>query len=252
MAQFSDTTTRTGLIQLCEDFSKLGILGISGNAILLQRFTNLINIAYGEVVSAIMKVDKNWKWDDSNYTDYPEASITLVDSQRDYELPVASTGANTATLLRINRVWVLLTDGVTRQELTLMGQDEDFDTSSTGMPSKYRLNGKSIYIDQRPATGSVTLTGGLVIQFQRIPDAFLSTDTTQQPGFMQTYHHLLALKASAWYLLPVEPSLSLQYSSGREDAPGMFETGIKNLQADYAGKTDDAPRGIRTKPICHI
>lgn len=229
--QFKDTTTRTGIIELCEDLSKLGPTGISGNTALLQRFTSYINMRYLEVFSTIMSVDKHWKADDFNYTDYPEAPINLVASQRDYTLPVASTGANVATLLRINKVWVLDAEG-TRRELSQMEPGEDFDHTASGLPTKYYVDGKSIFLNVLPTASSVTLTGGLIIKFQRTPDAFLSTDDVQQPGFMATHHPLLAIGASAMYMLPVDPSLANQYEQ-------RFLLGLENLKRDYATKDDN-------------
>lgn len=208
--KFSDTTNKNGIIQLCEALSRLGDAGISGDATLLKQFTGYVNQAYWEVFMAQMSVDSRWKADDFNYTDYPEAPIDLVDEQRDYTLPVASTGANMATLLRVNRVWVLDKQS-NRIELQPLDPEDDEFHENSAFPRKYRLHGKSIRLDPKPSTTSVTLTGGLIIQFQRTPDAFLSTDTTQEPGFMGTYHDLLALKASAWYLLPIKPDLAQLY-----------------------------------------
>ena len=143
--QFNNTAG-VGIIQRCEALSLLGDTGISGNTILLRQFTGAVNQAYLEIVSQIMKVDTNWKFDDFNYNDYPEAPINLVASQRDYTLPVATVGANIATVLRINEVWVLNTSGL-RQRLELMSANEEFDYISTGTPTKYRTDGK-IYLHE--------------------------------------------------------------------------------------------------------
>lgn len=240
--QFSDTTNKNGLIQLSEALCNLGDAGISGDTTLLKQFTGYLNQAYSEVVMAIMSVDKTWKFDDFNYTDIPEAPITMVNAQRDYTLPVASTGADVATLLRVNKVWVLDATG-NRIELQPMGPEDDFDRTTTGIPSRYRLDGKSIFLDPRPATGSVTLTSGLIIQFQRVPDAFASSGSdTQQPGFMATYHDLLPLKASSWYLLPIKPDLASAYEQ-------RFLSRLELLKRDYAMKDDNTPR--RMTPAMH-
>ena len=45
------------------------------------------------------KVTGEWEYDDSNYTNLPEATADLVDGQRDYELP--------STAQKIDRVEVL-------------------------------------------------------------------------------------------------------------------------------------------------
>jgi hypothetical protein len=252
--KLSQTTNKDGLLQVSETLSLLGDGGITSNTTLTRQFINYINQAYWEVFMAILTVDKNWKADDFNYTDYPEAPITLVDSQRDYELPVAVTGANIATLLRVNRVWVLDTQG-NRMLLEAMDTDEDFDYITTGIPTKYRLHGKSIYMNVRPASGQVTLTSGLIVQFQRVPDPFAYADldgnkeSTQQPGFMETFHDLLALRASAKYLRPTNSTLAQQY-----DNEFYARLGIPppTLVGAISNMDDNKAKGISTKPICHI
>ena len=238
--QFNDTAaTKSGMMQLCESLTNLGVGvgagtegGITGDATLKAIFTNYLNVSYREVWAAIMSVDKHWKADDFNRTDYPESPLDMVDSQRDYQLPVAASGDNIATLLRVNRVWVLDSDGTTRHELTKMSDDKNFDTTNTGIPTQYRLHGQSIYLDPRPKTGSLTLTDGLIILYQRTPDAFTTSDTTQQPGFMETYHDLLPLKASAIYLLPSKPELSVLYEQ-------RFYARLELLKRDYVLKDDN-------------
>lgn len=221
--QYNNTTDKNGIIQREEFLCGLGDGGISGDSTLLKQFTALNNESYWEVFMAILTVDKRWKADDFNYTDYPEAPITMVASQRDYELPVAVTGANLATLLRVNRVWVLDAQG-NRQELSRMEEGDDFDYTTTGQPSRYRLHGKSIYLDVRPNSTSVTLTNGLIIQFQRIPDAFTSADTTQQPGFMATYHDLIPIRSSAKFMMRSDPKVAAQLNQEFYERLGIKPT----------------------------
>lgn len=234
--KFSDTTNKNGIIQLSESLCSLGDAGISSDAVLLKQFTNYVNMAYWEIFMASLSVDSNWKTDDFNYTDYPEAPITMVNSQSDYTLPVATTGENVATLLRVNKVWVLDTQGH-RLDVEFDPDQDIQNFGVTGIPTEYRLHGKSIYLVPAPVSTAVTLASGLIIQFQRTPDAFTSADTTQEPGFMGTYHDLLALKASAWYLLPVNPNLATQYEQ-------RFLSRLELFKRDVAKKVDGASNKI--------
>ena len=243
--QFSDTTTnKNGLIQLCEQLCLLGDGGISGNTTLLSQFTNYLNMASSEAVSAIATVDKNHKYDDYNYADIPDAPIALVSSQADYTLPVASVGANLATLLRVNGVYLLY--GNQRIYLDYMLQDEPL-TPVSGLPTRYRLQGKSMFLNFPPNALTVSTYTNIHVEFQRIQDMFTSADTTQQPGFLEIYHPALAIKASSLYLLPINEGLALRYSSGDMERPGMFENQLKNLMRDWAKMAEDAPRTITPK-----
>ena len=240
--QYNDTSNNTGIVQLSETLSQLGPGGITNDTALLKRFTQLHNNAYKKVVSAIMKVDKNWRWDDSNYTDFPIATINLFSLQRDYTLPASSVGGNASTLYRINRVRVLDTSG-NFYDLKLLPADWDETQSgaaNAGVPIWYRLIGNSIRLSPIPLTGSVTLAGGLEVQFQRAFDEFVYTDTTQQPGFMDTYHDLICLDACATYLLPINTKLATEYFQ-------LFAQRLELLQEDYAKKNDDVPSKLIAK-----
>ena len=226
-------------MQMTESLSLVGDGGFTGDSTLFAKITSYINIAYNEVVDAILDVDTNWKFDDANRTDYPEATITMVASQRDYTLPVAFVGADSSTLLKINRVWVLDKNG-NRQQLSLMNPNDDFDYSTTGLPSQYRLNGKSIFLDVRPSSTATTLTNGLIIQFERIQDYFTTEDATQEPGFIATYHDLLPLKASSLYLLPINTDLAERYEA-------RFQARLQKLKSAYSYMNDDATN--RMQPL---
>lgn len=238
--QFSDTTTKAGAIQRCETLCLLGDTGISSNATLLKQFTAYINSAYHEVWMAIMSVDKQWKHDDFNYTDLPDAPITLVASQSDYSLPVAVTSANIATFLRLNGIYYTSATGV-RVYLRPMEADETI-MAIDGVPTAYRNNGKSIRSNVQPSSDFVSTHTTFHVEFQRVPDAFLSTDTTQQPGFMETYHDLLPLKASATYLLPTNANLATQYEQ-------RFLARLELLKRDVANLDDSVENNFTSEFI---
>ena len=239
MSDFNKTSDKSGLIQLCETFAVLGDTGISGNATLLSQFTNYINIAVGDVRSAMMRVDRTWKSDDYNYTDYPDAPITLVLSQADYTLPVSATGLNAATLLRVNGVYFIL-NGV-RIYLRKMDNDESR-YATNGIPTAYKLQGKSIFLDYQASSDALTLYTNLHIEFQRLDDPFVSGDTTQQPGFQANYHHILAFRACALYFRGFDQAKSQGFQVD-------FEKGLANLTIDTAKMDDGLEQNMTSERI---
>lgn len=233
---FSDTTNKNGIVQFTESLCKLGDGGITNDAVLFKQITSYINQADKKVAMALLRVDKSWRWDDSNYTDFPIATIDLVASQRDYTLPAATSGGNASTLWRLNRVRIKnSSDNWT--ELTLMDVDEK-ESDDTGFPAKYRLIGNSIRFECLP-TG-ITTTGGMEVTFQRSEVEFTVASTTQQPGFMNSYHDLLAYDASSSYLLPINRQLAIDYLN-------IFKEGLEELQGDYANRNDDSSRVLSPK-----
>lgn len=244
---FNKTSNKSGLIQLCESLCLIGDTGISSNSTLLIQFTNYLNMALGEVWSAIIKVNKTAKQDDFNYTDIPDAPIALVASQSDYTWPVASTGANANTLQAINGIYY--TKNGIRSYLRPMENHETL-MAIDGVPTAYRIQGKSIFLDVQPSASFIADVTNLHVEFQRIPSYFTATgNDTKQAGFMAIHHPLLAIKASSWYLKPINPGLSRQYSSGRRDAPGDFETALTNLETDYARLDDSVTNNFTSECI---
>lgn len=240
---FNDTTNKNGIVQLVERLCKLGDGGITNDTTLFKQITGDINQAYKKVAMAMLQVDKNWKFDDSNYTDFPIATINLVDQQRDYTLPASTTGGNASTLWRVNRVRVKDSAGE-YYDLSLLDPQADETrtaTAYTGTPTHYRMIGNSIRLSPIPNTNNVTLTAGLEITFQRSGTEFTTASTTAQPGgIFDTYHDLLAYDASATYLMPFNTQLAINYMQ-------IFNNRLEMLKDDYKHKNTDIRDTIRPK-----
>ncbi len=213
---FSDTSSsKAGLIQECESqvFGDNSYGRISGDTSLLATFTRYINEALNRVANLIMTADGRWQFDDTNFTDFPIATTSLVTTlgseQQDYSFDV--------TMLRILRMEVLDNTGAWRK-LTPIDENDVYDTSLTdllktpGLPVYYDKQGTSIFLYPKPLATSVTSTNGLKVWFQRPPSYFTTADTTKVPGFNSMYHRLVALIASRDYAmfkqLSVAPALS--------------------------------------------
>ena len=172
---------------------------ISGNATLLKRFTNLINVWYGRVDTMIWKkLARAWDFDDRNYTDLPIATTDLVDGQQDYSLP--------SWARRIERAEVLDSDGdyqlLTQIDKSQVGDEAMTEFEETaGLPIYYDLVANSIFLYPKPDADDVTLSDGLKVYFNRSVDLFTSTDTTKEPGFPSEFHRILSAGASYDYVI---------------------------------------------------
>lgn len=240
--QFSNTSEYNGIIQNCETLSKLGNGGITGNTILFGKFTGWINDAYAEVAMAAMTADKNWRWDDNNYTtpnSVPVATNTLTDGVRDIILPRATNAADQSTLWRVYKVRLKDLNGEWYTLEPLASDEDEIDDS--GRPTKYRLLGNSVRLSGPPSSTAITLSAGIQVWFQREFIKFTTASTTQMPGFMSSFHHLLELKASSKYLLPTDAKLAMVYLA-------MFDKGILEVQKAYAQRQDDPKTTKRMVP----
>ena len=219
---FNDTSNYTGLIQLCENYTGLGIGGISGNTPLLKQFTRYINNAYQKVIGIILESRDDWDWDDTGTTDgssptvstYPIATTSLVANQRDYTFPLS------LALLKDLRVDISY-DGtnyfralpLSSQEINWgLGNDTVIDGLYAQSAPRYELKANSFWIYPR-ATSS---TGTLRIEYLREPVEFASTNTANTPGLETMFQPMLSLDASrVWSITnnpAVVPSLSQDFA----------------------------------------
>ena len=234
--QFNDTSTKSGIIQNCESLCNLGDAGISGNTVLLAKFTSWINDSYGKVAQAILTVDKQWRWDDSNWgsnsnQSKPVATATLETGVRDYVLPRATNSSDRSTLWKVYKVRIKDIDGEW-YDIVPLGTDEAETDNASGVPTKYRLLNGTIRLSDPPLTGKVTLTSGIQVWFQREFSRFTTASTTTHPQFISAYHYLLALDASATFLKPTDRKLADSYLLD-------FERDMEKLKKAYAQRNDD-------------
>ena len=160
-----------------------------------------INTAYEEVVGFIIGLDGLWQFDDSNYTDLPIGTATLVEGQNDYSFNSAQ--------LEIEKVAVKYTDGK-YYFLSPIDKSEESDPLETlyptnGLPEKYDKQGSSLFLYPAPDNGaSVTLVAGLKVYFKRTASVYTSAEVTtgtKKPGFASPYHMILAYKAALPYCM---------------------------------------------------
>lgn len=225
---FSDTSSaKAGLIQECESqvFGDNSYGRISGDTSLLATFTRYINEALNRIANLIMTADGRWQFDDTNFTDFPIGTTSLVTTpgseQQDYSFDI--------TMLRILRVEVLDNTGAWRK-LTPIDENDIYDQSLTdflktpNLPLYYDKQGTSIFLYPKPLAAAVTATSGLKVWFQRPPSYFITSDTTKVPGFNSMYHRLAALIASRDYALFKQLSVAKSLSEKvAQDEDSMIE-----------------------------
>ena len=236
---YNDTSTKDGHLQNCESLCNLGDSGISSNTILKAKFTSYLNQAMDKVATAVLTVDKNWRWDDvASYGNFSVATADLVDGQRDYVLPRATNASDISTLWKVYKVRIKNTGG-DWYDLIPLASDEDENNSNTeGRPTHYRLLGNSVRLSVIPNTGDVTFDEGIQVWFQRMFVKFTTSDTTKQAPFMSNYHYLLNLDASATHLLPLNQQLARDYIA-------LFKSGLEELKTSYALRNDDPKKTKR-------
>jgi len=198
--QFNDTTNLNGLIQSCEEWSRLGIGQISGNTNRLKRFTRLINNNYHKAVSAILESMDGWDFDDPNHGDTGFIkTYNLTADQQEVSLPLSDK------ILKVKRAEVSY-DGSSWYRAMPIDINEYGGVSTTSDIAGhfsvtnpfYDMVGNYVYL--YPVPGS-SVTGGLKLWVTREIDEFTTADTTQEPGIAEPFHEMLAVGASRDYSL---------------------------------------------------
>jgi len=154
--------------------------------------TRNINIAWDEVVAELYRADPNYKWDDSNNTDFPVATTNLVANQDHYTMLDSALVVHRVRIKDENNNWVTLTPKV-RAELT----DTELDATG-GTPDKFYKSGGAIFPLPVP---DYAVTGGVELEFQRGGNHFTTASTTTSPGFNSQFHQILSIKAAKRYAL---------------------------------------------------
>ena len=230
--KFSDTTNKTGLIQDCETLLGMADAGISGDATLLKTFTRLLNVWYRKANMWIWEVQSYWDYDDKNLTDLPVATTDMVDAQQDYSIPTTAQKILRVEAKNANGDWILLNE-IDESNIPY-ALDEYYETD--GMPAQYRLSGNSLFLYPSPSTGSTTLTAGLKIYFSRDIDEFTSTDTTQEPGFLNSFHRILPLGACLDYTILRIPQMSASLKAQLLDEREGLINFYRGRNVYYKGK----------------
>ena len=195
-----------------------------------------LNIAYSRITSLIFQSDGRWEWDDSNNSDLPVATTSLVANQQDYSLSVGQ--------LFIERVEVLPNGGTYFYKLfprdvqdPMWGSDIlGIDTVSKAAPMLYDVNGTSVFLYPIP---NYSQAASLKIYFKRAQVDFSSGDLstgTLVPGFASIFHDLLAYLVAFDYCT----------ANGLDSAPGYWAVIQRKeaaLQEHYTQRNlDDSPR----------
>lgn len=222
--QFNDTgTEKSGIIQECGRKTGLGVDAVADDPVLLVDFTNYINTTLRTLWFRIWNITGNWLYDDSNQTNLPQATADLVEDQRTYALPGGGYTILRAEFQNSGGVW---------QEITPLSMQRipraipEFRKAS-GTPRYYRLTDDTLELF--PAS-NYSKDASLKLYFDRGSVAFVSTDITQEPGFITEFHDLVPLGASIEWLTPNNPE---HPSLGKYEL--KFEKKSKQLE-EYYGK----------------
>lgn len=232
---FSDTSNKDGIIQLCEDYTGLADGKISGTTLLLQKFTSFVNLTMSELWHDIFLSSGNWKYDDGNHNDLPQATTGLTDTVATYALPDEA--------LTVERIEVKDESGNWTKIHPLSQYDIkvaiDEYRNGDGTPDQYRLLDDTIELFPAP---NYTQAASLKVYFLRAGVLFTTADTTEAPGFASEYHEAVPIGASLRWLRTHRPGQADTVQKERE-----YLEWRSRMKQFYGRRFKDKPVVLRRK-----
>ena len=210
-----------------------------------------VNHAYEQVVGFIIGIDGRWQFDDTNYSDFPSGTYTLVNSQGKYSF--------NDKFLQLEEVQILSAGGK-YEIITPIDQKQLQDYQP--LSETYSADGKPIYYDKvaddtielfpAPDNGvSVTLAAGLKIKFKRTADLYTSaqvTTGTKVPGFASPFHVILAWMAARPYCAQYKKDLVPWLNTMIGDLTPQ-PSGMKKAILDHYGRRNKDERSVFTNEV---
>lgn len=201
-----------------------------------------INKAIHYVTHLILEAQDEADFDDSNYTDFPIYTTSLVADQQDYALPDKTLKIQRVEISYDGTTWVKVEPfdiGESSQPTDATSVEGDFSTSKP----YYDVRSNSVFFFPIPQTN---VTNGLKMWTLREPDEFTKTDTTQEPGFAEAFHPLISyIPALEWltakklnpekqtqlreWIVNLVATLKTHYGSKNKDRHIELKSGV----ADY-------------------
>jgi len=225
---YSDTTNRTGIVQVLEDLTSTQSASTSSYP--LATKTRDINMAFDDYQTIVTEASGTWQLDDSNHTKYPNMKFNLVSGQQDYNFTEDEQGNQVQDIYRVeckdaNGIWQLLTAYDEQSEPESMSARELL----SGTPTRYYKTANGIFLDVTPNYDS---TLGIRMFFTRSPSYFLTSDTTKEPGIPNAHHRYLAVKPAYWYWLPKDSQRASLYFAELQKIEKMISDSVSQRVRD--------------------
>ncbi len=229
---FSDSTTKLGIVEEID-----ALCDTTSTSYPINDKTRRVNNALEQVIGWLINADGTWQFDDSNYTDLPIGTQTLVAAQSAYTF--------NDKFLQLEEVQIKDIDGNWRI-IQPIDQKEFSDSNplseiyiNDGLPEYYdKISEDTIKLYPAPAATDCTLVNGLKIKFKRTAHLFVAGDTTAVPGFASPYHIILAYMAALSYCMTY-----------KKDRVALYEKKIMELKDElikHYSRREKDKRGIMT------
>lgn len=203
-----------------------------------------LNASYEKRVGQIMGADGLWQFDDTNYTDFPIATTTVVNGQRDYKFDIAHLEIEKVAILYASTGLYYFLDTF---DISNLSAPVETLYPQNGIPMAYDKQGTSLVFDIAPDTTKVTAALGLKVWFKRTASIFTSAEVTtgtKVPGFASPFHMIMAYDAAIPYCMTY-----------KKDRVALFETKAQQIETEmlkfYGRREQDRRKRMTMGQILH-
>jgi len=193
--QFYNTTNQeNSLVHECWNLCDADITSMP-----LATVTRRFNLGLEELVGEIINADGTWQFDDTNNTNLPIGTQTLIASQSAYSFNDKFLQIERVKIKDVNGDWQIL-HPIDELDLGDIAIEEYF--TATGLPTHYdKVGDDTIKLYPAPTAATCTLVSGLKIHFKRTAHLFAVDDTDATPGLPSTHHKILCYMAAIPYCM---------------------------------------------------
>ncbi len=233
---FNDVSGGLGICQEVDDLCDSDV-----NSYPLVAKARRANTALEDLELKMLMADGTWQFDDANYSSLPTGLQSFVDGQAEYSYD--------ATLLFIERIEILLKDGITWLKLDSMDEIEtpftQTDLAVQATPSAYYKRGNKFGFNNVPKSTNVTLTNGIKVFFKRTASLFAASDTTKVPGIPSPFHILVAQKTALPYCKTYKKDRVAQLVYDIAEGEKQLKAYVANRGKDEPGRMTMKRRSFR-------
>lgn len=153
---------------------------------ILRRVNSAIEILVGKIEEVC-----GFPFDDENFGNIAEGTIGLQEGVSKYTITDRFRHILEVKVKDVNGYYSII-DPVSQEEDGYIVETQE---AQTGLPYKYRMVGRTIFLRPSPTSTSVTLTAGLLFKYTRTSYKITSADVTTGtliPGIDSIYHPTIA------------------------------------------------------------
>lgn len=245
--EFSNTTTKAGIIQRIEDYAGFDDGVITGDSTLLKKTTANVNETVHEMTMELMLANDSFDFDDLTATDYPIATTPLIADQRDYQFE----GISFLRLKRLDVAWSSSQEPVRATPFDSdafphgLGNDAATDAHFDKTNPQYDPKSIGFWLYPRATQEDVDAGGFARAEFERAFTEYSPSDTTKEPPIDRPFHDLIA--AGTVLRMPNVPLEKFERArrifgekTYRPDGTYFWTGGMGQMLKHYAKRNEDS------------